>query len=45
MYLTGKVIDPILDKHAKVWFLDDYLKKNKLDYEDAICVGDGANDI
>ena len=45
MYLTGKVIDPILDKHAKVWYLDDYVRKNKLDYEETICVGDGANDI
>ena len=45
MYLTGKVIDPILDKHAKVWYLDDYVRKNKLDYEETICVGDGANDV
>ncbi len=45
MYITGKVIDPILDKHAKVWYLDDYVRKNKLDYEETICVGDGANDI
>ena len=45
MYLTGKVINPILDKHAKVWYLDDYVRKNKLDYEETICVGDGANDI
>ncbi len=45
MYITGKVINPILDKHAKVWYLDDYVRKNKLDYEETICVGDGANDI
>ncbi len=45
MYLTGKIKDPILDKHAKVWYLDDYVRKNKLNYEDTICVGDGANDI
>ena len=45
MYITGKVIDPILDKHAKVWYLDNYVRKNKLDYEETICVGDGANDI
>ena len=44
-YLTGKVINPILDKQAKVWYLNDYVSKNKLSYEDTICVGDGANDI
>ena len=43
--LTGQVKGPILDTHAKVWYLDDYVKKNKLNYEDTICVGDGANDI
>ena len=45
MYLTGKVVYPILDKQAKAWYLDDYVIKNKLNYEDTICVGDGANDI
>ena len=45
MYLTGKVLDPILDKQAKVWYLDNYVIKNKLNYEDTICVGDGANDV
>ena len=34
-----------MDKHAKVLYLDDYIRKNKLNYEDTICVGDGANDI
>ena len=45
MYLTGKVIDPILDKHAKALYLDDYVRRYKLNYENTICVGDGANDI
>ena len=44
-HLTGKVIDPILDKKAKVLYLDQYVNKNKLSYEDTVCVGDGANDI
>ena len=45
MYLTGRVIDPILDREAKACYLDQYVTKNKLNYEDTICVGDGANDI
>ena len=45
IYLTGKVIEPILDKKAKVFYLDHYVNENKLDYEDTLCVGDGANDI
>ena len=45
MYLTGRVIDPILDQKAKVAYLDHYISKSNLNYEDTICVGDGANDI
>jgi len=45
MCLTGRVIDPILDREAKACYLDQYVTKNKLNYEDTICVGDGANDI
>ena len=45
MCLTGRVLEPILDKQAKAWYLDQYVTKNKLNYEDTICVGDGANDI
>jgi phosphoserine phosphatase len=45
IFLTGKVTDPILDKQAKAWYLDQYVIKNKLSYEDTVCVGDGANDI
>jgi phosphoserine phosphatase len=44
-HLTGRVIEPILDKKAKVLYLDQYVNKNKLNYEDTICVGDGSNDI
>ncbi len=45
MYLTGKVLGPILDEKAKARYLDQYVLNNKLNYEDTICVGDGANDI
>ena len=45
VFLTGRVKDPILDKQAKGWYLDQYVIKNKLNYEDTVCVGDGANDI
>ena len=45
MFLTGRVINPILDKQSKVFYLDEYVSKNNFKYEDTICVGDGANDI
>ena len=45
IFLTGRVTDPILDRQAKAWYLDQYVIKNKLSYEDTVCVGDGANDI
>ena len=43
--LTGKVKGPILDKKAKLGYLNKYVKKYNLNYKDTICVGDGANDI
>ena len=43
--ITGKIEGPILDKEAKLEFLKKYIKKYKLDNNDTICVGDGANDI
>ena len=43
--LTGKIEGPILDKKAKLEYLNKYIKKYKLDKDDTICVGDGANDI
>ena len=43
--ITGKVEEPILDKKAKLEFLNKYVKKYNLNYDDTICVGDGANDI
>lgn len=43
--LTGKVREPILDKFAKVNFLEDYMKRLGLGPEDCLTIGDGANDI
>ena len=43
--ITGKVEEPILDKNAKLQYLNDYVKKYNLNCNDTICVGDGANDI
>ena len=43
--ITGKVEGPILDKKAKLEYLNKYIKKYNLNYRDTICVGDGANDI
>ena len=43
--LTGKVIEPILDKFAKVAFLEQYTNDLGLNIEDCLSVGDGANDI
>lgn len=43
--LTGKVFDPVLDKFAKVDFLKKYCTKLKIKEDDALTIGDGANDI
>ena len=43
--ITGKVEGTILDKKAKLKYLNKYIKKYNLNHEDTICVGDGANDI
>lgn len=43
--LSGLVIDPILDKHAKVDFLKKYMEKHSLTTEDCLTIGDGANDL
>ena len=43
--ITGKVQGSILDKKAKLQYLNKYIKKYNLDNKDTICVGDGANDI
>ncbi len=43
--LLGTVSEPILDKHAKVKFLEQYLHDLTLNKADALTIGDGANDI
>lgn len=43
--LDGTVKDPILDKNAKVYFLDLYLKEHGLTPDQAVTIGDGANDL
>ena len=43
--ISGKVEGPILDKNAKLEYLNDYVKKFNLNHNQTICVGDGANDI
>ncbi len=43
--LNGKVSEPIVDKEAKLKYLNKYLFDYNLKSEDSICVGDGANDI
>ena len=43
--ITGKIEGSILDKKAKLQYLNNYVKKYDLNYNDTICVGDGANDI
>jgi phosphoserine phosphatase len=39
------VAEPILDKEAKLKYLNQYLNKYSLEPEESMCVGDGANDI
>ncbi len=43
--LTGKVVEPILDKLAKVGFLKHYMENLNLDEDDCLTIGDGANDL
>lgn len=43
--ITGKIEGSILDKRAKLEYLNKYIKKYNLNNNDTICVGDGANDI
>lgn len=43
--LTGNVVDPILDKHAKVTFLNQYIEQLQITYDDCLTIGDGANDL
>ncbi len=44
-YLTGTVAKPVLDRESKLAFLDDYCARLGITRDDAVCVGDGANDM
>ncbi len=43
--LTGRVVEPILDRQAKLAALQSLAKTNGLAPEDGLAVGDGANDL
>ncbi|WP_075996810.1 phosphoserine phosphatase SerB [Salaquimonas pukyongi] len=43
--LTGRVIEPVLGKQAKIDTLERVAKEQQLSPEDFIAVGDGANDL
>lgn len=43
--LTGKVAEPVLDKHTKLRVLQQGVHELKLELRDTITVGDGANDL
>src|SRR5579859_1920702 len=43
--LTGKVIEPILDRDSKLFYLRDFATKAGLDRHQTLAVGDGANDL
>ena len=44
-YLTGKLLSPIIDGSSKKKVLNDTVRRLKVDKNDVIAVGDGANDI
>ncbi len=43
--LTGEVAEPILGREAKLQALEQAVVKNSLTFDDALAVGDGANDL
>ncbi len=43
--LDGKVVDPILDKRAKLNFLREYTRTSGLNPAQTLTIGDGANDL
>ena len=44
-FLTGAVREPILGRAAKLATLEDEVAQLGLSFDDALCVGDGANDL
>ena len=43
--LTGKVIEPIIDRAGKAQALRDFAEKTGVSLEQTIAIGDGANDL
>jgi len=43
--LTGDVIEPILDKDAKLAFLNQYVQRKNIKNSNIVAIGDGANDL
>lgn len=43
--LTGRVLEPILDRDAKVQALDRLCAEHEIERHEAVTVGDGANDL
>lgn len=43
--LTGGLIGPIIDRAAKATALEDFAKLEKVELEQTVAIGDGANDL
>jgi phosphoserine phosphatase len=43
--ITGTVQKPVLDRHAKVTYLQHYCAVHDVDMAATACIGDGANDL
>lgn len=44
-FLTGEVVGTIIDKPAKATALLEWAQASKIDMEDTVAIGDGANDL
>ena len=43
--LTGRIIGPIVDSHAKKKALEDFATREKVSMNQTVAIGDGANDL
>lgn len=43
--LSGKVEEPLVDKHRKLWVLQASCREYGIDASDVLAIGDGANDL
>ena len=43
--LSGKVIEPIVNRQYKAKALINWARKNNIDISQSVAIGDGANDI